>query len=121
TLDLNKTSNRVLITDGIITASSAEPKHPATDAYDNDLRTFWHAEDQGPHELLIQFPSSREIAGIEMFTGRWDRLFMENDRVKTIRIQFSDKTERILSLEDRKEMQYREINPPVRTSYVKIK
>ena len=96
-------------------------------AVDGTLVKAWGVRGKGIGEWIkIIFPSSRTITRIGIVPGyakshpRYGNLFRLNNRVKDVRLEFSDGSSVQFTFTDTESMQYINLDPPVQSQYVKI-
>jgi hypothetical protein len=103
-----------------IAASSWEIAHPAVHAADGDPYTFWHAWETERFAaegewLTLTFPSERIITRVGLLPGRMGAGARAEGRVRSVLVKAGDEPPQKLLFQDRPELQYRELKPPVRT------
>jgi hypothetical protein len=96
-------------------------------AIDGTLVKAWGVHGEGIGEWIkIVFPSVRTITRVGIVPGytkshpKYGNLFRLNNRVKGVQLEFSDGSSVQFTFTDDERMQYINLDPPVRSQYVKI-
>lgn len=106
-------------------------KNRPKDAYhmkniaDGDKRTAWFeaSPDDGIGEWLkITFTEAKKVEKVGILGGypKTDKLFKQNNRIKTATLVLSNGDTQVIKFKDSKEMQYFTVESSAKTSYVKV-
>lgn len=110
-------------------ASSQHRKYPASHVGDGNPATVWQegkGEKPVKQYVFLAFPEEVTVTRIGILggydnpEGKHGDMFPLNNRLKKVEIAFSDAKVMFREFEDRREMQYFELQPPHRTRNLKI-
>lgn len=105
-----------------LVGSKTHKKYPVSNLFDEKIETAWAYKDlyNASEYVIIEFPLEFLVSGFTIVNGfsKSRQLFLENKRVKTLEMSFSDGTSQIISIKDTMNKQRFPINK--KTSYIKF-
>jgi hypothetical protein len=105
--------------------AQAGNKYDATQIFDGNVGTAWVEGKPGPglgEWIEVGFLGEKLVSAVKIFPGygKSEVAFQNNNRPKTIRLQFSTGVTQEISLEDAMKWQTFQVSPAVRTSSVRL-
>jgi hypothetical protein len=106
-----------------VVASSQHADHRPKLAFDGDEKTAWMTKDEGVGQTIrVHFKTPAAITSVSIFNGNGEDLirYYANNRVRSLRMKFSDGTTQVISLEDKMQMQRFELEHRTVTEWVEF-
>src|ERR1700737_4797220 len=106
-----------------IVASSQHDNHGGSLAFDGDPTTAWVTDTDGVGQSVsVHFKSPATITSVSILNGNGRDLehYRANNRVRTLRLKWSDGSTQVISVEDKMKMQRFELQHRAATDWIKF-
>ena len=106
-----------------VVASSQHGNHRPNMAFDSDQKTAWITQNEGVGQsITVHFKTPAAITNVSIFNGNGMDLvrYQANNRVRSLRMKFSDGTTQVVSFEDKMQMQRFELEHRTVTEWVQF-